>query len=266
MPTKKEAIEPKSKNLTEARRNKNDEFYTLLPDIEKEIANYKEHSKGKSFYCNCDSEVSNFVKYFEQNLDKLQLKEFSHSATDFRDPANLKILEGADIVVTNPPFSLFRSYLATLIEYNKQFLIIGSFNAVTYKETFPLLRDNKMWLGCNPVKEFVIPDGTIKKFGNIVWYTNIPNDKRNKPIKLTKEYYGNEHDYPTYDNYDAIEVSRVAKLPMDYDGIMGVPITFLDKYCPEQFEIIGNELDVGIKGRCKIDGKILYARIFIKKK
>jgi hypothetical protein len=123
-----------------------------------------------------------------------------------------------------------------------------------------------MWLGCNPVKEFVIPDGTIKKFGNIVWYTNIPNDKRNKPSKLTKEYYGNEHDYPTYDNYDAIEVSRVANLPMDYDGIMGMPITFLDKYCPEQFEIIGNELDVGIKGRCKIDGKILYARIFIRKK
>lgn len=270
MTTKKEVLEnnePKSKNLTDARRNKNDEFYTLLPDIEKEVANYKEHFKDRVVYSNCDSEVSNFVNYFKQNLDELRLKEFIHSSSDFRSPDNIELLKKSDIVCTNPPFSLIREYLATLIKYKKQFLIIGSFNAVTYKEVFPLIRDNKIWLGCNFVKEFIIPDGSIKKFGNIVWYTNIPHGKRNKPIELTKEYYNNEAAYPIYDNYNAIEVNKVANIPKDFNDIMGVPITFLDKYCPDQFEILGNERDVGIKeGRCHINGKILYARILIRKK
>lgn len=165
-------------------------------------------------------------------------------------------MKQADIVVTNPPFSLFREYVAKLIEYDKKFIIIGNQNAITYKEIFPLLKDNKMWLGYNsgaqifrvPAtierKNLFVRDGvTYAKFGNICWYTNLEQPKRHELLPLYKKYTPEE--YPKYDNYDAIEVSKVAEIPCDYvssencNGIMGVPITFLDKYNPEQFEIIG---------------------------
>lgn len=136
----------------------------------------------------------------------------------------------------NPPFSLFREYVKQLMDYGKKFLVIGSMNAITYKEIFPYIKNNELWLGNQNVKEFRSPNGEIKKFGNILWYTNIQHKKRNTPIDLYKRY---SNEYPKYDNYDAIEVSKVSDIPMDYDGVMGVPITFLDKYCPEQFEIIG---------------------------
>lgn len=194
---------------------------------------------------------------------------------DFRSPECIEILQEADIVVTNPPFSLFREYLSQLIEYEKKFLIIGSFNAVTYKEVFPLIKENKVWLGYNFVKEFILPDGATKKFGNIVWYTNLPHTKRNEKLILFRTYEGHEADYPKYDNYDAIEVSKTIDIPKDYNGVMGVPISFLDKYNPEQFEIIDinpHFFTIVSQGKPKpnqlrLNGqKDPYARMLIKRK
>jgi hypothetical protein len=241
-----------NKNLHAAKRNKNDEFYTQITDIEKELRHYKDYFKNKTVLCNCDDpRISNFFLYLSYNFEHLGLKKliavcyknqeinlFSNhdkeSAIyleyngdkngnkvpdieeigikelkgdgDFRNKECIELLKQADIIITNPPFSLFREYLAQLIKYEKKFLIIGSYNAVTYKEVFPLIRDNKMWLGCNFVKEFLTPEGQIKKFGNIVWYTNLPHKKRNEELILFKTYEGNEKEYPKYDNYDAIEV------------------------------------------------------------
>lgn len=172
------------------------------------------------------------------DLDENELTELEGDG-DFRSEECLKLLDEADIVVTNPPFSLFREYVAVLMEHKKKFIIIGSKNAITYKEFFPLLKNNKMWLGSNnpAPKEFMQRDGTIKKFGNIGWYTNLDLKKCHEELTLVNRYTPDE--YPHYDNYDAIEVNKVANIPYDYDGVMGVPITFLDKYNPEQFEIIG---------------------------
>ena len=226
--------------------------------------------------CNCDDpEWSNFWRYFHLEFERLGLKkliathyepdeipsymmeytggndeDFSVGVRkeltqngDFRSPECIELLKEADIVVTNPPFSLFRPYIAELMEYDKEFLIIGSMNAITYKEVFPLLKENRVWLGYNSVKEFFQGDGTIKKFGNILWFTNLDIKKRHEPLE-TVYSYARKDDlypdlYPKYDNYDAINVDKVSQIPMDYEGVMGVPITFLDKYCPEQFEIVG---------------------------
>ena len=180
---------------------------------------------------------------------------------DFRSPECIELLKQADIVVTNPPFSLFREYIAQLVQYGKQFLIVGSQNAVTYKDIFPLIKDNRMWLGVTPrgqdmlfdvpedyAKELVatakegsayrVVDGIVKgRLGNAAWFTNLEHRKRNEELILWKRY--SPHEYPRYDNYDAINVDRIAEIPMDWDGAMGVPITFLDKYNPDQFEILG---------------------------
>ena len=309
-----------NKNLHEAKRAKNDDFYTQLPDIERELRHYKEHFKGKVVLCNCDDpRVSNFFHYFSYNFEHLGLKKlittcyknqsmdlFSRNDSeqaiwleydgdrdgsripdpeeigikhlegdgDFRSKECIELLKQADIVVTNPPFSLFREYVAQLVKYDKKFLIIGSINAISYKEIFPLIKDNKMWLGVNPVKEFKQPDGVTKKFGNICWFTNLPHNKRNQKIVLYKKYTPEE--YPKYDNYDAINVNKTKEIPMDYDGVMGVPITFLDKYNPEQFEILDGigrySMLTGptkkTKGTylTKVDGIPKYARIIIKKR
>lgn len=194
---------------------------------------------------------------------------------DFRSEECIELLKQADIVVTNPPFSLFREYIAQLIEYNKKFLIVGPFNAVTYKETFPLIKKNKVWLGCSYVKAFITPEGETKKFGNVVWYTNLVHKKRNEKLILVKKYKGNEKHYPKYDNYDAIEISKTVEIPEDYDGVMGVPISFLDKYNPEQFRIIDinphffSIIEQGLPkpSQLKIHNrKDPYARILIKLK
>ncbi len=175
---------------------------------------------------------------------------------DFRDPECIELLKQADIVVTNPPFSLFREYVGQLMEYEKKFLIIGSQNNVSYKEVFPLLKDNKIWLGLNAGSQrFQVPfdferDNTYvdsdgkkyAKFGNICWYTNLDHKKRHEELDLVCRYSPEE--YPAYFNYDGIEIGKTADIPYDYPGIMGVPITFLDKYCPEQFEIIGISLEL----------------------
>lgn len=267
-------------SLHSAKRAKNDEFYTQLTDIEKEMRHYKEQLKGKVVFCNCDDpEWSNFWKYFTLNFEHLGLAKVvsTHYASgspsykleyfgaekdivktplvgdgDFRSPECLEILKEADLVVTNPPFSLFREYVTQLMEQGKQFLILGNNNAITYKETFKFIRNNQMWLGhsANKTMEFQLADDyarwnrvdeTGKKFGAvpaISWFTNLPHKKRNEELVLFRTYAGNEMQYPKYDNYDAIEVSKVRDIPIDYDGVMGVPITFLDKYNPKQFEIV----------------------------
>lgn len=302
-----------NRNLHEAKRNKNDEFYTQLGDIERELSHYRQHFENKVVLCNCDDPcVSNFFHYFSYNFEFLKLKKlittcykndqmniFSQNNAekaiyleytgdkngnkvpdveeigkkylkgngDFRSDECVKLLKQADIVVTNPPFSLFRSYIGLLMEHNKKFLIIGSFNAVTYKETFPLIRNNEMWLGCNSVREFATPTGEIKKFGNVVWFTNLSHKKRNKKLILVKKYEGNEENYPKYDNHDIIEVSKTKNIPTDYNGVMGVPISFLDKHNPQQFEILGVANSARwIDHECLtvISGRKVYNRILIR--
>lgn len=197
---------------------------------------------------------------------------------DFRSEECIALLKQADIVVTNPPFSLFRDYVAQLIQYGKKFVIIGHQNAITYKEIFPLIKNNQLWLGYGfkggaghfiSKYEDVAVAGDHKagmiRVSGVVWYTNLEIQKRHEELVLYKTY--SPEAYPKYDNYDAIEVGKTAEIPMDYDGVMGVPITFLDKYNPEQFEIVGNETELGLpRGRGYIDGKRLYGRIFIRRK
>ena len=204
------------------------------------------------------------TKYYEYDGENEIVRDLNYDG-DFKSNECTSILEQADIVVTNPPFSLFRDYVTHLIKFSKKFLIIGNMNAITYKEIFPYIKDNELWLGVNWIKDFIQPNKEIKKFGNICWYTNLDNNKNNKSIDLCCKY--NETDYPHYDNCVGVEVSKVSEIPMGYSGVMGVPITFLDKYCPEQFEIVGNEYDLNLsKGRGYINGRRCYGRVFIRKK
>lgn len=211
---------------------------------------------------------------------------------DFRSEEVIELLKQADIVVTNPPFSLFREYVAQLMEYKKKFLIIGNQNAISYKEIFPLLKENKLWLGKSihsGDREFRVPDyyplnaagfrideNGIKyiRVKGVRWFTNLDYKERHEDLFLYQSY--NADEYPKYDNYDAINVDKTSEIPKDYDGIMGVPITFLDKYNPEQFEIIGiseangrgfsGGIWDGTNPHCLVNGKRIYARIFIKRK
>ena len=201
---------------------------------------------------------------------------------DFRSAECIELLKQADIVVTNPPFSLFRQYVEQLMCFRKKFLIIGNVNAVTYKEVFPLIKNNQIWLGPSITsgdRKFNVPDSySLNAAGcgidpdgrrfirvkGVRWFTNLDHKKRHEPLDLYKRYTPEE--YPKYDNYDAINVDKTSEIPMDYDGVIGVPITFLDKYSPDQFEILGNEYDLKIeKGRGYINGKRMYGRIFIRK-
>lgn len=309
---------PRNKTVQEAKKNKNDEFYTLMEDIEKELQHYEHQFKDKVVLCNCDDyKESQFVKYFSDNFEKLQLKRlltigFSLTGEkaqlfektkdwvfirnlewnwDFRSDESKKLLEQSDIVVTNPPFSLFREYMQQLVEYNKQFIILWNMNAILYKDVFHLIRDNKIWVGYNfnvsmvyktnykneleANKKFVKskwynPDEWYLKVPAVCWFTNIEYKKKEVGLTLTKKY--DSKDYLKYDNYDAIEVPKIENIPLDYDGIIWVPITFLGKYNPEQFEIIGSnrwvEQDENwIYGRgTYLNGKETYKRIFIRKR
>ena len=253
-----------TKSLKRARKEKNDEFYTKKKDIESELVHYHKHLKDKIVYCNCDDYgKSKFVEYFMENFEKIGLKKlistgfskdgqgtyseydgttlkmgFLNGNGDALGEECTEILKQADVVITNPPFSLFRKYVSHLMKYGKKFLIIGNKNAITYKEIFPYIKDNELWLGITNPDEYRLPSGEITQSvkGLCRWFTNIPHNHRNEPLDLYKKYSADE--YPKYDNYDAIEVSKVSEIPMDYDGVMGVPITFLDKYCPTQFEIL----------------------------
>lgn len=309
-------------NLTQAKKAKNDEFYTLISDVEKELKHYKKYFEGKVVYCNCDDpEESNFWKFFELNFEEYKLKKLISTHYDaekptyklelsadidgdgkitkgdivktplkqngdFRSEESINLLKESDIVVTNPPFSLFREYVAQLIKYKKKFLIIGNQNAITYKEIFPLIRDEKIWIGINSPKNFKVPlkevedskkqfeeNGKIfQKFGNICWFTNLPVKRFDEKITLVKTY--NPKDYPKYDNYDAIDVGKVANIPKDYNGVMGVPITFLYSYNPKQFEILDinphfySVVAQGLKKpkQLSVNGKDAFARILIKRK
>ncbi len=202
---------------------------------------------------------------------------------DFRNDESIELLKQSDIVVTNPPFSLFREFVAQLVNYNKKFVIIGNVNAITYKEIFKLIQADKAWLGINlgrGVSGFIVPEhyelyGTearIDEFGNRIispnnclWLTNLDISKRHEDINLVKEYFDNESEYPQYDNYNGINVNKTKDIPKDYMGYMGVPITFLHKYNPDQFDIIkfrkgDNDKDLSINGKCP------YFRILIKRK
>ncbi len=338
-----------TENLDRAKKNKADEFYTQMPDIEAELRHYKEHFRGKVVLCNCDDPFeSNFFKYFAANFNHLGLKkliatsysdspvayqqlplfevnhlEIKNSAErpaskivinevkdenkngaidladveylirnrkntltllegdgDFRSEECIHLLKEADIVVTNPPFSLFREYVAQLVEYDKNFIIIGNKNSITYKEIFYLIKNGKLWLGYRNINKdmwFVVPDyyecekvvdGIRLKHIMGCWFTNLDTTKRHEQLTLYKRY--TPEDYPHYDNYDAINVNKVAEIPYDYDGAMGVPITFLDKYNPEQFDLIGIDRYVddnpNYGKRFSINGKEKYARILIRKK
>lgn len=288
-------------NLNKAKKEKNDEFYTRYEDIELEVMKYRKQFRDKIIYLPCDDPAekkSEFWSFFVNNFDAFGLKKliathYSENGKaykiwidgdlngdgyvddgdaqqedlvgngDFRSPECTEILEECDIVCTNPPFSLFREFTDWILRKNKQFLIIGNQNAFTYKEIFPLIKSDKIWTGYNMVKNFYQPDGSIKKFGNICWFTNLKTFKRNEELILTEKY--NPIDYPKYDNYDAINVNKVVDIPKDYYGIMGVPITFLNVYNPDQFEIIrfrkGND-DKDLS----VNGKYTYSRVLIKRK
>src|SRR3990167_5636857 len=328
-----------NKNLTNAKRVKNDEFYTQYGDIQKEIEAYLEYSpdvfRGKVVYCNCDDPFeSNFFRYFALKFNELglkrlittsykpspvanmelplycddktltkskgrpkvtankfiinevkdidddgkfnlkditqQLKANKHNEWtplegdgDFRSDECINLLKQSDIVVTNPPFSLFREYVKQLFDYEKKFLIIGNLNAITYKEVFPLLKENKIWLGNNckvngGAMFFEIPENIanldqvreiktnesgkkvyITRVQGVRWFTNLDHGRRHQPIPLMTKAevikFVTKKPFEKYDNYNAIEVSLVKNIPSDYDGMMGVPISFLDKYSPEQF-------------------------------
>jgi len=352
-----------TKTLDQARKNKADEFYTQLVDIEQELRHYKEQLHNKIIFCNCDDPYeSNFFKYFAMNFNFLELKKLiatcyigspiastqltlfdnepaenkttksphkivitevddynADGATDladveyllrnkkntltrlegngdFRSPECISLLKEADIVVTNPPFSLFREFVAQLVEFKKQFIIIGNTNALTYREIFKLFNENKTWLGQSihsGDREFRVPDhyplqaagfrvdeNGIKyiRVKGVRWFTNIDFKERHEKFHLVKKYTPNE--YPHYDNYDAINIDKTADIPYNYDGFMGVPITFLDKHNPDQFKIIGLSASAGYNAeivglpkdpkykdaRPLINGKNTYARVFIQHK
>lgn len=315
-----------TKTQVDAKTNKKDEFYTRLEDIEAEISSHPDYVRqfhGKTVLCNCDDpEWSSFYEFFRQHFNQLGLKklitthynmdgspsyklEWSGEKLgddtvnmiktplqgngDFRSDECVELLKEADIVVTNPPFSLFREYIAQLMNYGKKFIVIGNNNAISYKEFFPLIKDGKIWAGYsfNKTMFFEVGDGYKydeeitqkfndgKKYGKvpaISWFTNLEIDKRHDFIPLVKNYKGNESQYPKYDNYDAIECGKTKEIPKDYDGIIGVPITFLGAYCPEQFEIIGlaashGKVPMGIENEAGcINGKWVYARILIRRK
>ena len=351
-------------NLTKAAKAKNDEFYTLIADIEKELKHYKKEFFGKVVYCNCDDPFeSNFFKYFAANFNSLGLKKLIttsyakspivgeqmplfemeglkknarepfkleikqvndadgngainlddveyllkhdkniatplNGAGDFRSQECIELLKEADLVVTNPPFSLFREYLAQLVQYGKKFIIIGNTNAVKYNNTFKLIKSNKLRTGYtnfNVGMHFVVPEhwdkyhfineqgNKIVRVSTACWFTNLNVSKHKEPITLYKKYTSAE--YPKYDNYPAININKYPDIPYDYRGEMGVPITFIDKYCPSQFEILGifddkrEQSDAFIQGKPTyvdeqhkryvgpvINGEALYTRVLIKKK
>ena len=266
-----------NKSMQAAKVNKNDEWYTMLNDIEEEISMHMDYVRqfyGITVLCNCDDpEWSNFFLFFRNHFEQLQLKKviFTHYEMsgnpsyklewdgsylgydtlnlvrtplkgngDFRSPECLALLDECDIVVTNPPFSLLREFIETIISRGKDMVIIANEVQCTSKNIFPLFQTGKLNFGYNHVKEFRTPDGTMKKFGNIAWFTTLKLDKYNEELPLTAQYEGHESEYPCYDNYDAIEVNQIRRIPRDYDGIMGVyGPSFFAQYNKEQFEVLG---------------------------
>lgn len=313
-----------NQHLIAAGKAKKDEFYTSLEDVNAELIKYKKYFKGKKVLLNCnDTEDSAFWQFFLKNFDAWQLEELvgisyvegGHGEvitvrTDkdlngdgfidendimratlegegsFDSKEGKEYLAKCDIVCTNPPFSLFRDFMAVLFESGKKFIVLGNNNAITYQDIFSKIKNVEMWLGysSNKTMTFRMPDSyesdtlnekgiKLGKVPAISWYTNLPVLRQEEPIPLTASYYDSANrreEYPTYDNYDAIEVGKVVNIPKDYKGVMGVPITFLSKHCPEQFEIVGvmattkvSEINMGYP---YVNGKKKYARVLIKRK
>ena len=252
--------------------------------LKKLIGVHYESEKGKPSYkleLYKDTNNDGKVTWKDKVIKTPIYGDDKYTAGDFRSKDCIELLKEADIVVTNPPFSLLREFVAQLIEYDKKFLILGNTNAIGYKEIFPLLKENKIWLGfqgggsetlkyCYEEQDKKLTEGDegyeklLNKFGNICFFTNLNTSKRNKPLQLAGFYYTKES-YPKYDNYDAINVDKVAEIPCDYPGVMGVPITFVDKYNPEQFEIIRFRKGVD-KRDLSINGKCPYYRVLVKNK
>lgn len=298
-------------NLVRAKNKKDDEFYTLYKDVENELKHYHSYLKGKSVYLPCDNpKYSMFYKYLYDNFDKIGLSRLvcTFLGTE-KDKATVSIVESnspdittkelnnngsfdseeciyylnnCDIVITNPPFSLAKTLIPLIINHNKKMIILGNINMSKYKEVFPFIKENKLWLGygtgtyhfliptnTNMKNTYVASDGLLyAKLGNICWYTNIDIDRRHKP--LLNENRASSEVFNKYDSYDAIDVNSVKKIPLDYNGKMGVPITFLQYHCIDQYEIIG-ELNHGSDNKYDyakptINGKELFPRIIIKKK
>ena len=303
-------------NLHAAKSAKKDEFYTHIDDVEHEIEKYKDFFRRKKVLCNCNDDTwSSFFKYFSTNFENLELAKltcvsynekghgvkyvFDNQNTsitelkghgDFRDEECRALLEESDVVVTNPPFSLFRQFIVLMMEFNKKFLVVGNMNAITYNEVFHYIKNDQMWIDMffkNTGMRFRVSDDYelnaarcgIDENGEkwislrtVRWFTNIENSKRHISLDLFKRY--NPIEYKKYDNYDAIECSKTRDIPIYYDGVIGVPITFLDKYCPDQFEILGCSNKFADCGK-HIDGKgwtpivnnkNIYKRIFIRHK
>lgn len=319
---------PNNSNLNKAKKVKKDEFYTQFDMVEKELMYYKKHLKNKIVLCNCDNpETSAFWEYFHLNFADLGLKKLIstyynekgisfkteyvggddknikrgtktslNGNGDFRSDECLNILDKCDIVVTNPPFSLFRDYIDVMTEHKKKFLIIGNMNAMTYKQIFPLFKKNLLWYGASihsVDRKFYVPDDyPLNAWGcgidengkrfirvkGVRWFTNFDYPSRhNLKLELQERYVPEK--YPKYDDYDAINVNKVAEIPVDYDGVMGVPITFMDKYDSEQFEILGMASSWDTSDEVKairtaskccsgpiLNGNELYKRILIRKK
>lgn len=281
-----------NKQLGHAKATKNDEFYTEYSTISNEVGHYRDQFKGKIVYCNCDDPTwSNFWKYFHSNFASLGLKKLiathyakdsqpsyamiyeggddfnmdagrtveiigndDYTAGDFRSDACLKFLQECDICCTNPPFSLVALFLPMLAASGKNFLVLSPMTALHYKEVFPLIKNNKAWLGYSYPKTFIQPDGSVKKFGNIFWCTNMDTNKRHNglwhlngkfdPSQAHQYYHEHESKYGTYYNFDGIDVSSIDDIPIDYEGYMGVPDTIFDKYNPDEIEIVGMSADV----------------------
>lgn len=306
-------------NLAHAKYNSNDEFYTQYETIENELLFYVKQFENKIVYCNCDNyNKSNFYKFFKNNYSKWKLKkvictfftgeenslwecnnnsilnkiEFENGKEiksylnfngDFQNDECIEILKSADIIVTNPPFSLFQKWIEIVQSYNKQFIVLGNMNAVTSKEIFPYICHNKMWLGMSlngTHCEFIVPDDYTDNYtyvdsdgvrksqvNNCVWFTNMENEKHNSFLPLTKIYEQNV--YEKYDKYDAINVNKIADIPKDYYKEMGVPITYLIKHNPKQFQIMGILANTKVTdtnfGVPEINGKRIYSRIIIKR-
>ena len=321
-----------NESVTRARREKNDDFYTRIEDIEEEMWEHRDFLKGKIVYCPCDKVFnegrSEFVNYFTSLFHTLGLKKViftqynphgvgykaewdlekcgykweyngEYEGNKFIDESEIdfyplkgngsfdsrecrEIMKECDVVITNPPFSRFRDFINQIISLGKHFIIIGPDDAITYKEVFPLILNNRVWLGYSRPKAYKIladkadpndkaqyeVDGVVyKKFGKTCWYTNVEHKKRIVKIPLTKRYTPEE--YPHYDNYDAIEVGSYKDIPVDYDGVMGVPISYLEHYNPNQFQIVGaynySKDYNGKTWNAKLFGKYKYKRLLIKK-
>ncbi len=301
----------KNDTLRTAKTAKNDEFYTRIETVEKEMKHYRDYFKGKSVYLNCDADWSNFFVFFKTKFTEYGLKKVVathyapdgvsikreiiqatgdngnalpediietplHGNGDFRSDESVQLLTECDIVVTNPPFSLLREFVDLLMVHDKQFLFLGNNAVITYKNVFSYIMEERLWLGvqANVTTEFQLhPDYTKwsrvdeegNKYGKVAisWFTNLSHKKRNEKLTLVERY--SEDKFPVYDNYNAINVDKVKNIPEDYYDLIGVPITFLTKHNPEQFELLGYNRYLGIKALF-IKGKEKYDRLIIKRK